>query len=216
PAATCTSPVALPVAQEVPPNSSAGSAEVKPDPNPTDSSTAIPWALGLGLAVVAAVVVTRIIGRRGPVAVHVHRYVEFDLDIGKASGGGYPVRVVHSPAGEAQTTAHPPKLDVELERSLGQGRDIEPVAPAAGERHLEPVAPGAGERQTAKAFGQALFEAVFNGPVRTVFDTTRAQARLGDAGVRIKLRVNAPELARLPWELLYDAHEPGFLGLSRT
>ena len=59
-----------------------------------------------------------------------------------------------------------------------------------------------------ESFGSQLFEAVFKGPVRDVL--REAQSR---GPVRIRLRVNAADLADVPWEYLYDRSKGRYLAL---
>ena len=67
----------------------------------------------------------------------------------------------------------------------------------------------------AQQFGAALFNAVFTGNVLSLFDASRALARQDDSGLRIRLRILAPQLANLPWELLFDPRQGEFLCLSQ-
>ncbi|MEO0492639.1 MAG: CHAT domain-containing protein [Actinomycetota bacterium] len=60
-----------------------------------------------------------------------------------------------------------------------------------------------------RAFGERLYKAVFTGAVG------RALAQAGTGGVRIRLRVEAVELADVPWELLYDEVAGKYLSLSK-
>jgi len=68
-----------------------------------------------------------------------------------------------------------------------------------------------------KAFGQRLFERVFDDNVRDQLQRSLAEAlRQGAEGVRLRLRLaDVPELATLPWEYLYDAAQDQFLCLSK-
>ncbi|HEY0781984.1 MAG TPA: CHAT domain-containing protein, partial [Thermoanaerobaculia bacterium] len=62
--------------------------------------------------------------------------------------------------------------------------------------------------------GGALFRALFQGEMLKAFQGCLAKAR-SVSGLRIRLRLNdAPELAELPWEYLYDDGGQGFLALS--
>ena len=67
----------------------------------------------------------------------------------------------------------------------------------------------------AQQFGAALFNAIFTGNVLSLFDASRALARQDDSGLRIRLRILAPQLANLPWELLFDPRQGEFLCLSQ-
>jgi CHAT domain-containing protein len=64
-------------------------------------------------------------------------------------------------------------------------------------------------------FGQQLFEALICDEVRRVYDVSRQATTAHSQGLRIKLRINAPELATIPWEYLYDPRQGEFVALSR-
>ena len=59
--------------------------------------------------------------------------------------------------------------------------------------------------------GQALFEAVFQPSVGALFLSSRNEVEREGSGLRIVLRMHAPELAVLPWELLFSDHHGGYL-----
>jgi len=63
--------------------------------------------------------------------------------------------------------------------------------------------------------GSQLFEGLIHGDVRSVYDLSRQATMANDQGLRIKLRINAPELASIPWEFLYDPRQREFVALSR-
>ena len=67
----------------------------------------------------------------------------------------------------------------------------------------------------AQQFGAALFNTVFSGNVLSLFDASRALAKQDGAGLRLRLRILAPQLATLPWELLFDPRQGEFLCLSQ-
>jgi hypothetical protein len=69
--------------------------------------------------------------------------------------------------------------------------------------------------QLVQDFGQQLFQALFSGEVRTVYDRSRQAMHDAGQGLRLKLRVNAPELSTVPWEYLYDPRSAEFIALSR-
>ncbi len=134
------------------------------------------------------------------------QYLDFDLEIGPGHGRTYPVAVLRSPAGEAHGTLHFPFDATKLNEHLDQ------VQTAL-------VSSGPARRRAAQAvqdFGQRLFEALFTSDIRSCYDVSqREAARQDDRGLRIKLRVQAPELAALPWEFLYDARAGEYLCRSR-
>ncbi len=131
-------------------------------------------------------------------------YQNFDLLI-EASGSGYLARVTGSPAGEAAAKFRLPFSALELENFL-----LKIGRPRRGVRRLNSP-----EMDAAKVFGRRLFESVFGsevfGCLRSSLDQTAAA---GSAGLRLRLRLNAPELADLPWEYLYNPALNRFLVLA--
>ena len=128
------------------------------------------------------------------------KYLDFDLLI-ERSVDGYRARVLDSPAGEASAEFTPPFSPTDVEDffvQIGQTRSSE-------------------TQQTRQIhdFGQRLFEAVFNGPVRDRLRLSLGEASVQGAGLRIRLRLaDTPELGNLPWEFIYDPGQNRFLALS--
>jgi tetratricopeptide (TPR) repeat protein len=132
-------------------------------------------------------------------------YIDFDVLLGR-SDAGYLAQIVRSPAGEGQrTTFAAPCTDLELENfvlRVGRFR--------ARTRRIDP-APVA----SAKQLGGRLFDAIFTGEVGECLRRSLDVAVHQDAALRIRLRLSGcPELANLPWELLYDRSDDWFLALS--
>ncbi len=131
-------------------------------------------------------------------------YLNFDLLIEHA-GSEYVARVTNSPAGEAATKFSLPFSALELENFL-----LKIGRPRRGVRRLNSP-----EMEEAKVFGKRLFENVFGsevfGCLRSSLDQAGAK---GSAGLRLRLRLNAPELADLPWEYLYNSALNRFLVLA--
>jgi formylglycine-generating enzyme required for sulfatase activity len=70
-------------------------------------------------------------------------------------------------------------------------------------------------QDTAIQFGQALFEAVFsNERIRDLYSSSRREAENQNKGLRLRLQIDSPEVAKLPWEFLYDATLKEYLCLS--
>lgn len=137
-------------------------------------------------------------------------YENFDLLI-EPTAGGYRARVLTSPAGQADQLMtlpfDPQKLPNQLSLVGGAIRNLA-VVPEADEVSMPPLDP--------KDFGDQLFTALFAGDLgvclRRSLDSVRQQA----AGLRIRLRLaDAPTLATLPWEYLFDATSNRFLILAR-
>ncbi len=75
--------------------------------------------------------------------------------------------------------------------------------------------PDARPGEASRSYGGALFEALFHGELLTSFRRGLDQAADEGAGLRIRLRLaDVPELANLPWEVLYDRSRDRFLALS--
>jgi hypothetical protein len=133
--------------------------------------------------------------------------VHLDLDLLFArTERGFQVKVLRSPAGEGQSAAFTaPFTDLELENfGLKVGRS------RARTRRIE-----AAPVSAAKEFGGRLFDAVFADEVRECLRRSLDQAKDQQATLRIRLRLtDCPELANLPWELLYDASDDSFVALS--
>lgn len=92
----------------------------------------------------------------------------------------------------------------------------ESIAGEATGRLILPVSPETGGAFDSEDVGHRLFEALVLGAIRTLFERS-VGALGGDDGLRIELRVpdEAPELHRLPWELLWRPGDEAPLALSR-
>ena len=131
-------------------------------------------------------------------------YLDFDLLI-EPSGQGYRAQVLDSPAGQASADFTLPFDDRDVENFL-----LRVGRPSRTVRRLE-----SSEMEAAKAFGARLFDAVMGGEVRGSFRSSLDEANRQGAGLRIRLRLrNAPQLADLPWEYLYNSSLNRFLALS--
>jgi bifunctional DNase/RNase len=127
-------------------------------------------------------------------------YLDLDLQFQKAESD-YRALVTRSPAGDGQeVTFSRPFTDLELASFV---RDI---------RHRK----AAPRRSEASQFGGRLFNAVFAGSVAECLRESLRAARDDAATLRIRLQFpfpDCPELADLPWELLYDEDEARFVAL---
>ena len=133
-------------------------------------------------------------------------YKDFEIAILPPQEGRFPVRV-RSPAGDDQGVFSLPFSQEELAQLQA---DLGRLA-----------ACGPGQEGLLESLGGRLFEALFSGQVRSLFDASLGMIRSQpNVGLRVKLCMDpeeSPEVARLaglPWEYLYrhDTHE--FLSLS--
>ena len=143
-------------------------------------------------------------------------YEDFELEIGSylPAGGGpqqYYGRVVKSPGGEA------PRSQVKFwfnePGALAKLRgELESAVLEIDEKNLQGLKTR-GE-QVLRDFGRGVFRSVFTEVplIQQVYDRSKGAAQ----DLRIKLRIEAAELAGLPWEYLFDESDvQGFVSLTR-
>ena len=111
--------------------------------------------------------------------------------------GSYAVSVTNSSSGSASNVMH-------LDLASSECQNLLPV-----------VMSGAEDAAKREEFGQFLFRCLFDGAVRDAWTESVGRARgVADQGIRLRLWLDAPELAVLPWELLHDGVD--FLAVSRS
>ena len=131
-------------------------------------------------------------------------YINFDLVI-EQMGDKYRARVINSPAGQASVEFDSLFSPLELENFvLRMGR------PQRGMRRIDST-----EMATIKTFGTRLFRTVFNDEVYACYLRSIDNTLNQNKGLRIRLRINVPELHDLPWEYLYNPQFDQFLALSK-
>lgn len=116
-------------------------------------------------------------------------YVNFDVRIYDKRGDVYPVEASYSHKGGAGTGT----IEQNFNLADPQFQDLF--------MYLEELV---AERDDAKAFGAKLRQLLFPYQVWSLFNTLRQDVRNDGKGVRIRLRIDPPELSRLPWEYCYD------------
>ncbi len=138
-------------------------------------------------------------------------YLDFEIEMGVGNDGKYPVSVRSSPAGETPVPEimRFPFDQHGLELRL---KDLENALLRSSVR-THRLMPSKKE-QAVQSFGQELFSALITGEVRSRYDASRGIAIAQRKGLRIKLRIQAPELNTLPWEFLYDPGEQQYISLS--
>jgi hypothetical protein len=126
-------------------------------------------------------------------------YHDFALTITDSQGGGYPVSAVAQALGRVSHTV--PPLDRGLAELLAQ----------SGARTEN----GGGYDVAGKA-GSALFRWLVAGPLETQLRLAWDRAARTGRGLRLRLSIDPPELAALPWELLYDPQRDHCFAISAS
>jgi formylglycine-generating enzyme required for sulfatase activity len=132
--------------------------------------------------------------------------ITFDLII-SSTGAGYAIRAA-APMAVGELPEQSFELPFDLSKLSQKRKDAaEWVAQARIARRR-----GAEEQRLAREFGAALFERLFAGEILAGLRACRGRLR-DDERLHLRLRL-PPELAMLPWELLFDPHDDQFLALA--
>lgn len=135
-------------------------------------------------------------------------YEDFEIEIRAQVDGAHAVRVLRSPSGEAQAVMQFPFDELGLENQLHKV-EIEMLrSRSVGRRR-----PSQQER-AAEELGSRLYEALFDGTVLLRWERSREIAEQSDRDLRLKLRIEDPKLASVPWEFLFDKSRGEFVTLS--
>jgi len=129
------------------------------------------------------------------IAINQPEYLAFEILVAHATPGGYPVTIRQSPAGDGEAFCQL-HLDAEIQTIL---KEIE-----AGK--IDPL--------FLSEFGGFLFNELFAGDIATLYRVSLGLARGQGKRVRVRLCIEPPELAALPWEYLFDVHESAYLATS--
>jgi hypothetical protein len=130
-------------------------------------------------------------------------YVNFVIELSALPNGQYRIQVQSSPVGEASADVNNPFTDDEIRQIL---------AVLGRQKRVSRME----ETQTARQFGQRLFEFLIqnNQEINTAYFASLDRA--GNDGLRIRLSTeDGGPLATLPWELMRDPNRD-FLALSRA
>ncbi len=127
----------------------------------------------------------------------VEEYADFEVTIGEGAGSKYPVRARCQFAGEltAQATIALPR-----EAKIRDGLSV-----------LEKASFSDQERATLREMGTRLLDLILVGDVGKAYYVTLGFAEGSKQRMRFRLKVDAPELKRLPWEYMFDRFRGGFL-----
>jgi hypothetical protein len=124
-------------------------------------------------------------------------FTDFEVLIAtQRAGGVYPATVIESPAGQADGEFRLPMAAGELESLVDRMRALDT------------------DEATLTDFGGRLFLALFHDDVLGRYAESVGMTSEG-RGLRLRLHIEPPELAALPWELLYDPEKREVVGLSK-
>ncbi|MGA5508994.1 CHAT domain-containing protein [Streptomyces umbrinus] len=133
--------------------------------------------------------------------------VDLQAEVGPGGSDGYPV-VFRTTDGEETSGVMRLPPAHELEARAARVPDAVVASSALVRRAL------ADGEAPVRELGRTLFDALLDGPGAGLLRAARNRAALQGGQVRLVLRVQAPELARLPWEFLYDTSEGDYLCLE--
>ena len=137
-------------------------------------------------------------------------YLDLEVEVRKRDDRGYSVTVRPPRGDEVRRRMDFPFDEQELENKL-QALEYALLRSGASRRRIR-----SREEQVVQDFGLRLFDALLADEARDCYEASREQARHQDKGLRLKLVVQPPELARLPWEFLYDPDRAEYLCLSHS
>jgi len=128
-----------------------------------------------------------------------------ELDVSRTNVPGvYKVQVIESPAGEASATV--PMDPSGVIDSLGDFQQTVLASSVSSRKFLSR------SEERVRSVGQGLFDALFaQQPLAELYRASRAVAVERGETLRMVLRLNAPELAALPWESMFDEATDGYV-----
>ncbi|MEP6650707.1 MAG: CHAT domain-containing protein [Lapillicoccus sp.] len=134
-------------------------------------------------------------------------YDNFDLLIETEDNGEFRARVIDSPTRECPTSRFRIPFDpTRLENLLLK---LDPGRSGTRRVAADP------QSQAALELGSGLFDAVFTDDIRLTWARSIDMVRAAKRGLRLRLRLTeAPSIAVLPWELLYDRRQHSFIAQS--
>ena len=124
------------------------------------------------------------------------RYDDFELLVMQKGAAGYPTRVISASAGEAQGILSFDSAYDDIQCAMARIRAEET------------------DEELFVDFGRTLFQQLFRGEIEDIYRASLGYARAQGKGLRIRLRLESPELGAIPWEYLYDELNDLFLAVS--
>lgn len=128
--------------------------------------------------------------------VQCYEYETFAMLVGSRGKRGYSLAVIQSPVGDVHAFCR-----------------LDPKASPLPEM-LSALENGQANEATLQQLGDLLFHALFTGDLASAYHASLSKVRGQNKQLRVRLIIEPPELATLPWEFLYDAQEDAFLSIS--
>lgn len=134
-------------------------------------------------------------------------YRNFDLLIEAAEAGSFRARVTSCPLGESPSARFRLPFDAtQLENLMLK---LDPGRSGTRRAGADP------QSQASMDLGGPLFESVFSEDLMLAWSRSQDVTRAAGEGLRLRLRLtDAPSIAGLPWELLYDRRSNGYIAQS--
>jgi dipeptidyl aminopeptidase/acylaminoacyl peptidase len=132
--------------------------------------------------------------------------LDFRVEVGGGAEQGYEVILRGPDGGEVSGPVQLPQLELESLAAL-----VPEAVIASSARVRRAVT---AEEKPVRELGVMLFSAVLGGRGQGMFTACRHQAEREGRALRVVLQVRPPELARLPWEFMFDPDEDDYVGLS--
>jgi CHAT domain-containing protein/WD40 domain-containing protein len=132
---------------------------------------------------------------------------DFRVEIGAGGPKSYEIVLRAPDGGEASVTMRLPLTEKRLAELAARVPDAVLMSSAgyAGPPDVD---------QPVRQLGTLLFDALFGETGRGILTASRNQAAAEGQLLRLVLQIRPAELARLPWEFMFDSHEEQYVGLS--
>jgi Flp pilus assembly protein TadD len=133
---------------------------------------------------------------------------DFQVDVSSRGEQGYEVTARDPQGGEATASVRMPLNSGDLEALVARIKHAVIASSATVRSSLS------SEEEPVQRLGRVLFDTLLPDDVRVLLEASREHAAQQGSQLRLVLRVRPPELARLPWEFLFDAGEDDYLCLN--
>ncbi|HUB38935.1 MAG TPA: CHAT domain-containing protein [Streptosporangiaceae bacterium] len=133
--------------------------------------------------------------------------MQIEVHVTSQPSGNYMI-TARSAVGEVSEMAVPFPFD-----ASGLQAEREKIETAVIQSAMSQKRESTDSESPVRAFGHSLFSFLFHGHIGEHLAASRTQAALSGMPLYLDLAIDAPELAALPWESLYDKERNEFLSL---